>query len=104
MSPVSKKKTNLLLNLKISIYNLQKLMVNLMNYWLWLLYYTLIYLVTITDLQAIIYKSLLVGNLSTAADIFLNNGKPVEALLLAITAGPETLSRIQNKYLKVKKH
>ncbi|VVC27705.1 Hypothetical protein CINCED_3A002881 [Cinara cedri] len=52
------------------------------------------------DLQDLLYQSLLVGNLSTAADIFFDNGKPVEALLLAITAGPKTLSRIQNKYLK----
>jgi len=60
----------------------------------------LIYII-ITDLQDSIYQSLLIGNLSTAADLFLGNGKPVEALLLAITAGPETLAKIQNKYLKV---
>ncbi|XP_060863802.1 protein transport protein Sec31A [Metopolophium dirhodum] len=52
------------------------------------------------DLQDLIYQSLLIGNLSTAADLFLDNGKPVEALLLGIIAGPKTLSRIQNKYLK----
>lgn len=54
-----------------------------------------------TDLQDSIYQSLLIGNLSAAADLFFDNGKPVEALLLAITAGPKTLSRIQNKYLNV---
>lgn len=53
------------------------------------------------DFHDVIYQSLLTGNLSTAANLFLDNGKPVEALLLAITAGPETLSKIQNKYLKV---
>lgn len=53
------------------------------------------------DLQGAIYQSLLIGNLSMAADLFLDNEKPVEALLIAITDGPETLSRIQNKYLKV---
>jgi len=42
--------------------------------------------------------------LSTAADLFLDSGKPVEALLLAIIAGPKTLSRIQNKYLKVNQY
>ncbi|XP_026808724.1 protein transport protein Sec31A [Rhopalosiphum maidis] len=52
------------------------------------------------ELQDLIYQSLLIGNLSTAADLFLDSGKPVEALLLAIIAGPKTLSRIQNKYLK----
>lgn len=36
-----------------------------------------------------------------AANLFLDNDRPVEALLLAMTAGPETLSKIQNKYLKV---
>lgn len=39
-----------------------------------------------------------------AADLFLENGYPVEALLLAVTAGPEILSRIQNKLLKVSTH
>jgi len=42
--------------------------------------------------------------LSTAADLFLDNGKPVEALLIGIIAGPKTLSRIQNKYLKVNQY
>lgn len=56
------------------------------------------------DLQDSIYQSLLIGNLSTAADLFFDNGKPVEALLLAITAGPKTLTRIQNKYLNVSNH
>lgn len=63
----------------------------------------LIYIIII-DLQESIYQSLLTGNLSTAADLFLSNGKPVEALLLSITAGPETLSKIQNKYLRVSKY
>lgn len=64
-------------------------------------YYLLTIYAVIKDLQESIYQSLLVGNLSMAADLFLNNGNPVEALLLAITAGPETLSKIQNKLLQV---
>jgi hypothetical protein len=56
------------------------------------------------DLQDSIYQSLLIGNLSKAADLFLDNGKPVEAILLAITAGLKTLSRIQNKYLSVSEY
>ncbi|KAE9536634.1 hypothetical protein AGLY_007036 [Aphis glycines] len=52
------------------------------------------------DVQDLIYQSLLTGNLSTAADLYLDSGKPVEALLLGMIAGPKTLSRIQNKYLK----
>lgn len=52
------------------------------------------------DVQDLIYQSLLTGKFSTAADLFLDSGKPVEALLLGIIAGPKTLSRIQNKYLK----
>lgn len=56
------------------------------------------------DLQDSVYQLLLIGNLSKAADLFLENGKPVEALLLAITAGPKTLSRIQNKYLSVSEY
>lgn len=64
---------------------------------------SLIHFIKIIDLQESIYQSLLTGNLSKAADLFLDNGKPVESLLLAITAGPQTLSRIQNKYLKVSK-
>lgn len=59
------------------------------------------YIIILIDFQDLIYESLLIGNSSMAADLFLDNGKPVEALLLAIKAGPETLSRIQNKYLKV---
>jgi len=66
--------------------------------------FILLICIIITDLQGSIYQSLLIGNLSMAANMFFCNGKPVEALLLAITAGPETLSKIQNAYLKVSKH
>lgn len=58
----------------------------------------------ILDLQDAIYQSLLIGNLSTAANLFLDNEKPVEALLLAMIAGSDTLSKIQNKFLKVSKY
>ncbi|XP_050440594.1 protein transport protein Sec31A isoform X2 [Adelges cooleyi] len=51
-------------------------------------------------LQNSICQLLLVGNTSMAADILFDNGKTVEALLLAFTADPQTLSRLQNKYFK----
>jgi len=65
-------------------------------------YYCLLIYNIVIDFEDILYQSLLIGNLSRAADLFLDNEKPVEALLLATAAGPETLSRIQNKYLKVR--
>lgn len=76
-------------------------MVNACIYTYWSFYLLLFYFIINTDFQDTIYQSLLIGNLSRAADLFFDNEKPFEALLLAIAAGPETLSKIQNKYFKV---
>lgn len=50
-----------------------------------------------------IAQALLLGNIEAAVELCLENGRMADALIVAMTGGPELLARTQYKYLQQSK-